>query len=208
MSTGLLFLDSDDYYRTEGQKGPILCHKIKGLSLIFYYSTECPHCQSFIPEFKKLPGRIGGCQFGMVNVNKNVKLIKLSQNTIAPIQFVPYIMLYVDGKPFIRYDGEHNLGMIMDFIVDVNKKLQQREQFLNQERQKQMAMMQQKGMQGIQQGFKQNQNEMEFKEINGIPLRVNNKDKIPAYTIGIPKKDDELFYLEYNEAYQSYERKR
>lgn len=200
MSTGLLFLDSDDYYRTEGQKGPILCHKIKGLSLIFYYSIECQHCQSFIPEFKKLPGRIGGCQFGMVNVNKNVKLIKLSQNTIAPIQFVPYIMLYVDGKPFIRYDGEHNLDMILDFIIDVNKKLKQREQFLDQERRKQMMMKQQ-----FQQ---QQQNEMEFKEVNGIPLRVNNKDRVPAYTIGIPKKDDELFYLEYNEAYQNFERKR
>jgi hypothetical protein len=209
MSTGLLFLDNDDYYRTEGQKGPILCHKIKGLSLIFYYSTECPHCQSFIPEFKKLPGRIGGCQFGMVNVNKNVKLVKLSQNTIAPIQFVPYMMLYVDGKPFIRYDGEHNIGMIMDFIIDVNKKLKKREQFLDQERQKQMAMMQQQQKQGgggIQQGFKQT--EMELKEINGIHLRVSNKDRIPAYTIGIPKKDDELFYLEYNEAYKSFERKR
>jgi thiol-disulfide isomerase/thioredoxin len=206
MSTGLLFLDSDDYYKTQGQKGPILCHKIKGLSLIFYYSTECPHCQSFIPEFKKLPGRIGGCQFGMVNINKNIKLIKLSQNTIAPIQFVPYIMLYVDGKPFIRYDGEHNLDMIMDFIIDVNKKLKKREQFLDQERQKQIDMIQQKQT-SSQQGFKQN-NEIEIKEINGIPLRVNNKDRIPAYTIGIPKNDDDLFYLEYNEAYQSFERKK
>lgn len=208
MSTGLLFLDNDDYYRTEGQKGPILCHKIKGLSLIFYYSTECPHCQSFIPEFKKLPGRIGGCQFGMVNVNKNVKLIKLSQNTIAPIQFVPYIMLYVDGKPFVRYDGEHNLNMIMDFIIDVNKKLKQREQFLDQEKQKQMMMQQHQKQQMQMNNNNYRQNEMELKEINGIPLRINNKDKIPAYTIGIPKKDEELFYLEYNEAYQSFEKRR
>lgn len=200
MSAGLLFLDSDDFFKAEGQKGPIICHKIKGLCLVLYYSTECNNCRKFIPEFKKLPGRIGGCQFGMVNINNNVKLIKLTHNTIAPIHFVPYIMLYVDGKPFIRYDGEHDINMITDFIIDVNTKLKQREQFLYQQKKLKMNSMNMNMEQ-------QQKKDFHLEEVNGIKLRVDTKDRIPAYTVGVPKKDDELFYFEYNEAYKNFERR-
>lgn len=203
MSSGLLFLENEDFFRTESDKGPIICNRIKGLCLVLYYSTDCNHCQSFIPNFKKLPGRIGGCQFGMVNVNKNIKLVKASQNTIVPIKYVPYIMLYIDGKPLIRYDGEHNLNMITEFIVDVSKKLKQREQFINQER-KLIAAQQDRKMQEMkmQQMQQMQQNMHEFNEVNGIPLKKDNsKNIIPAYTVGIPKKEEELFYLVYEEAY-------
>lgn len=199
MSSGLLFLENEDFFKTEGEKGPIICNKIKGLCLVLYYSTGCNHCQAFIPNFKKLPGRIGGCQFGMVNVNKNIKLIKASQSTIVPIKYVPYIMLYLDGRPLIRYDGEYNIDMIMDFIIDVNKKLKQREQFINQER-KMMMMQQQSQMRGGMNNDGNNYSN-DFKEINGIPLKVDDKNIIPAYTVGIPKKEDDVTYLKYDDAY-------
>jgi thiol-disulfide isomerase/thioredoxin len=125
----LLFLSSDDFSIESGTRGPILAHGVKGFSLIFFYSTQCVHCQSFIPVFKKLPGSINGCQFGMVNVSKSKDVIRMSKNTIAPITYVPYICLYVNGKPFIRYDGPHDEGEIRRFVLEVASKIQSKDKF-------------------------------------------------------------------------------
>ena len=67
--SGLLFLNFSDYF-AKCSKGNIMCTSIPGFSLILY-STQCQYCKSFIPLFKKLPGTLGGCQFGMINVSHN-----------------------------------------------------------------------------------------------------------------------------------------
>jgi thiol-disulfide isomerase/thioredoxin len=127
--SGLLFLSSDDFFITKGNKGDILCHGIPGFSLILFYSTQCTHCKSLIPIFKRLPGTIGGCQFGMINVSTNKKCIKLSNDTVAPISYVPYIVLYIQGKPFMRYNGPHSKIEIRRFVIEVADKVQSKQKF-------------------------------------------------------------------------------
>lgn len=122
--SGLLFLSSEDFFLGSGTKGEILCTLIPGYSLILFYSTQCVFCQKLIPIFKKLPGTIGGCQFGMINVSTNKECVKMSRNTIAPIEYVPYILLYVKGKPFMRYNGPHVLDEIRRFVIEVADKIQ------------------------------------------------------------------------------------
>jgi len=126
--SGLLFLTSDDFQLQRGQKGPILCcPNFKGISLILFYSTQCEHCQNIIPIFKRLPGSIGGCQFGMINVSNNKKCVMLSRETIAPIKVVPYILLYVNGRPYMRYNGPHKIEEIGRFVIEVSQKIQKNE---------------------------------------------------------------------------------
>lgn len=127
--SGLLFLTSEDFQIQKGSKGPILCSSIPGFSLILFYSTQCQHCQSLIPIFKRLPGSVGGCQFGMINVSHNKQCVLLSRKTIAPIKVVPYIVLYIGGKPYMRYNGPHDPREIGRFIVDVSKKVQSKQDF-------------------------------------------------------------------------------
>ena len=127
---GLLFLTSEDFTVKKGSKGNIMCHEIPGFSLIFFYSTtQCDHCPKLIPIFKKLPGTIGGCQFGMVNVIINRQCVNMSKNTIAPITYVPYIVLYIDGKPFMRYNGPYDEREIRRFILEVANKIRSKQQF-------------------------------------------------------------------------------
>ncbi len=130
--SGLLFLGNDDFYVSKGSKGPILCNSISGFSLILFYSTQCPHCQILIPIFKKLPGTIGGCQFGMVNVSTNKQCIKMSKDTIAPITYVPYLVLYIGGKPFMRYSGPHDIGEIRRFVIEVAQKVNNKQKFTSE----------------------------------------------------------------------------
>jgi hypothetical protein len=127
--SGLLFLSSEDFTINKGTKGNILCHSIPGFSLILFYSTQCEHCQKLIPIFKKLPGTIGGCQFGMVNVSANKSCIKMSKDTIAPITYVPYIVLYINGRPFMRYSGPNEVGEIRRFVFEVAQKVNSKQKF-------------------------------------------------------------------------------
>ena len=91
--SGLLFLSTEDFHLVKGTKGAIMTTNIPGFSLILFYSTQCEHCQSLIPIFKQLPGTVGGCQFGMINVSHNKQCVLMSRETIAPIRVVPYIIL-------------------------------------------------------------------------------------------------------------------
>lgn len=127
--SGLLFLTSQDFQIQKGVKGPILCTNIHGFSLILFYSTQCVHCQTLIPIFKKLHGAIGGCQFGMINVSHNKQCVLMSRETVSPITVVPYIILYVNGKPWMRYFGPHDPKEIARFIVEVSQKIQKKETF-------------------------------------------------------------------------------
>ena len=127
--SGLLFLSSEDFSVVKGNKGNILCHSIPGFSLILFYSTQCVHCQNLIPLFKKLPGTIGGCQFGMINVSSNKQCVQMSKDTIAPISYVPYIVLYIQGKPFMRYNGPHDAEEIKRFVIEVANKIQSKQTF-------------------------------------------------------------------------------
>lgn len=127
--SGLLFLTSDDFTVTRGTKGDIMCHNIPGFSLILFYSTQCQHCQTLIPIFKKLPGTIGGCQFGMINVSSNKSCVNMSKETVAPITYVPYIVLYINGRPFMKYQGPHDSGEIRRFVLEVAQKVQSKQKF-------------------------------------------------------------------------------
>ena len=129
--SGLLFLTSDDFNVRKGMNGNILCTAIRGFSLILFYSNDCVHCTNLKPIYKRLPGSIGGCQFGMINVSMNFSCVQMSQHTIAPITFVPYIIMYVDGKPFMKYQGPHDEHEIKKFIIEVANNIKVKQQFIN-----------------------------------------------------------------------------
>lgn len=127
--SGLLFLNTNDFAIQKGSKGNIMCNGIPGFSLILFYSTHCVHCQNLIPIFKRLPGTIGGCQFGMINVSANKQCISMSKNTIAPITYVPYIILYFNGKPYMVYKGPYDANELKKFIIEVAGNLQKKQKF-------------------------------------------------------------------------------
>lgn len=127
--SALLFLSSEDFGLQRASKGQALCHSIPGFSLILFYSTHCDHCQKLIPIFKKLPGTIGGCQFGMLNVSMNKEVVGMSRESTTPITYVPYIMFYIDGQPFTAYSGPYQESEIRKFIIEVANTLQKKQQF-------------------------------------------------------------------------------
>jgi thiol-disulfide isomerase/thioredoxin len=134
--SGLLFLKAGDFYIGKGVQGKILCHSIPSFSLILFYSTKCNHCHELLPIFKNLPGKVNNCQFGMVNVSsrEGKPVISMAQETIAPIEFVPYIILYEGGKPRVRYNGPRNENVIRQFVMDSAKRIHEKQPFTEKDK--------------------------------------------------------------------------
>ena len=124
--SGLLFLNSTDLVQKMGEKGMILCiqPELKGMTLVMFYSKDCEHCKTLFGNFKQLPYFVTGCQFAIFNVDLNPQIVEQSKPTICPITYVPDVILYVNGAPYIRYDGGHDLADIQTFLQQIYEKLQ------------------------------------------------------------------------------------
>ncbi len=161
--SGLLFL-TDDYFKVVSTpKGDVLGTTIRGISLVLFFSNQCQYCHQFIPIFKKLPGTVGGCQFGMINISTNRSVVEKSKNTISPLSYVPYIVLYVNGQPVMSYDGPADENSIRKFVLEIVESLKTKQQFIT------------------------NNKPLEDLTTNS-PDPV-----IPAYTIGRPKDSDKCY---------------
>lgn len=196
--SGLLFLTKDDLHLEESSRGGlILCNCVKrGISVVLFYSSKCEHCLKLIPIFKKLPGHINGVQFALSLVTPEIAIA--SKKTIAPIQYVPLIILFVNGRPFVVYDGPFSEQEIKSFIIDYGNKISARERdTFQQQRQVQQRQPQ------VQQRQQYNPPQPPKNDLYGIPYNLRtDSDDIPDYIngIGVPKRDD-VTYLEFDEAY-------
>lgn len=130
----LIYLTSNDFYIGEGsQNKKLLCNNLKDLTFVFFHADadKCAHCEELLPIYKRLPQFIQSCKFGLVNLNKNPDIIKVSVQTVTPLEYVPYLMLYINGRPFLRYDGERNLQELVDFINEVILRLKNKTKFVD-----------------------------------------------------------------------------
>ena len=48
----------------------------------------------------------------------------MSNDTITPLTYVPYIILYYNKKPYMRYDGPHDFVEIQQFVYEVANSIQ------------------------------------------------------------------------------------
>ena len=174
MNGGILFLTNHDFKIQKTTEQISLCTNIPGFSLLYFYSTQCVYCQKMIPLYKKLPSMVQGCQFGMINISNNKQLVYRSQPTTTALKYVPYIVLYVHGKPFMRYDGPHKLNEIRRFILEVHNDLKHKQRFSQKKDRKQASIV------------------------------TKKKRGIPAYTIGNPLYgcEQDVCYLEFVKAYK------
>ena len=129
----LYHLTSNDFYiepTADGKK--VMCMDSRGLFLVMFHANpdRCQHCEETLPEFRKLPQRMGNCKFALVNLNANPDLVKMSKMTKAPIEYVPFIVLYVNGRPFLKYEGDRTLPAFMEFLQEVMQKLQSKQSFI------------------------------------------------------------------------------
>lgn len=125
----LIFLGEKDFTIQQGKKGNILCNNLSGVSLVLFFSKQCVHCGAVFPIFKELSQSMGGCQFALLNVSTYYSVAQMSQKTISPITHVPFIVLYVNGRPFMKYNGAKTYKDISNFVTEVLSRIQSKKNF-------------------------------------------------------------------------------
>lgn len=125
----LKYLTASNFEVLQGQKGRILCNNLQGISVVLFYSKDCVYCQNALPIFNKLPSSIRSVTFCALNVTNHPSIVNMSNETIDPIRVVPYIVLYVNSKPFVRYKGKFTYNDIGEFVFELSKRLQSKQRF-------------------------------------------------------------------------------
>lgn len=214
--SGILYLTADDFVVRKGEKGNLLCLNYDargyGLSLVLFYSNECQHCNRLLVQYKQLPYNINGCQFTMINVNRveNRRVVSMSNQTIVPITYVPDIILYVNGLPYMRYDGNHDIHSIKAFILDIHQQLQKTASmnpFMDSGTNRSSVPPQQRQAPSSSPRMPQQQHQREAPNRHpaDAPLSSSTTNSsIPAYTIGRPKCSgprEDVSYVSFSEAY-------
>ena len=125
MNNNILFLQTKDFGVDDAPKGKVLVNNQKGVMFCMFHADldKCQFCADAWPEWKKLAIKMPGVKFGLCNLNQHRGVWEMSRQTFAPITAVPYILLYVNGRPLMRYDGEKRADVMMAFLNDVINRL-------------------------------------------------------------------------------------
>jgi hypothetical protein len=118
---GLLILEEEDFELVESGKVTHLTHTVGcKYSIVMFYTDDCDQCKIIKPVLLSFVGN-PTIQICMVNVYDpdSVKLIEQSQKTTTPLQHVPFIVFYINGIPFKKYDGQYNFSDFQNFIKNV-----------------------------------------------------------------------------------------
>lgn len=126
----IIRLRTEDFTIEQGSRGAILSTQIKGLSMAMFWSPGCQICTRLEPQFRSLPQIFKNVKFLLLNINENKNVIELSKQTIAPIEFVPYIVFYVNGRPFLQYDDELVFEKLLNFIKYTIKLVETKKSFV------------------------------------------------------------------------------
>ena len=127
----IIRLRTEDFTIEQGSRGAILGTQIKGLSVAMFWSPGCRICAQLEPQFRQLPQLFKNVKFLLLNINENKNIIELSKQTIAPIEFVPYIVFYVNGRPFLQYDDELVFEKLISFIRYTIKLVETKKSFVD-----------------------------------------------------------------------------
>jgi hypothetical protein len=120
----LIFLTDQDFSVQQGKKGNVLCNTLPGISLVLFFSKQCTHCHTMLQFYPIIAQAVPACQIALLNISSYPRVARMSQQTIAPITYVPFMILYVNGRPFVKYNGPKTLQDIINFLTEVLSRIQ------------------------------------------------------------------------------------
>jgi thiol-disulfide isomerase/thioredoxin len=135
-SDQIIFLGSQNFGIGQGTKGKLLFNDVPGISIVLFYSTNCEVCHTVIPIFRELPKYVDKCKFAVINVDKNKEVIAKSAETTMALKYVPQIIIFHNGKPFVKYTGEKKLEPMVSFFRDTISRVEQSFNFSKQSEKK------------------------------------------------------------------------
>jgi thiol-disulfide isomerase/thioredoxin len=152
-NSGIIELHAESFRKIKGNRGYVLgIPNAQNLTLVMFYSLQCAYCDQAMPELEKLskfllenniPVNIAIC-----DIMKHKTVIQESADTVDPIKFVPYMPIYLGEKPYLRYNGKKTAEEMLNYLIEVLKRVDTRQKFV-QSRSQDQEEEQQAGPEGI-----------------------------------------------------------
>ena len=89
-----------------------------GVVLVYFKSTGSQPCANFEPIFHQLASKDGRIMCAICDVAQYKDIIQMSRDTTTPIQTVPLLILYINGRPHAKFTGQKTLESVQKFISD------------------------------------------------------------------------------------------
>jgi thiol-disulfide isomerase/thioredoxin len=143
MSTsGIIELHAESFKKIKGNRGYVLgISNAQNLTLLMFYSLQCAYCDQAMPELEKLSKFINEnnlpINIAVCDIMKNKKVIQESADTVDPIKFVPYMPIYLGEKPYLRYNGKKTAEEMLNYLIEVLKRVDTRQKFVQSAKQEQ-----------------------------------------------------------------------
>ena len=111
----MLYLDSK-HFQTNGNSVNI---GVNGFSVVLFYSNNCRHCHTMGDIFDKLDKGLNGVTIAKVLLDDNKDLINTLKQSGVELKYVPFVVFFAKGEPYMIYSGPNELKALTDFIVEV-----------------------------------------------------------------------------------------
>lgn len=112
----ILSLNSQ-HFRLSGDSKKTLNIGVGGNILVFFKMQGCQGCAAFEPAFVQLSRQDQRVKYAVVDVSTSKEVVTMSHQTNTPIQSVPHLILYVNGRPHARFKGKKNIPAVQSFIT-------------------------------------------------------------------------------------------
>lgn len=103
-------------------KGDLVEYLHKELTVVLFYKNE--EGIEYSTEFKRVFTDIEDnidleCKFAYINVDKYPEQLEMASKTKTPIHYVPYVVIYAQGRPYMSYSGKIESVEIVRLITYV-----------------------------------------------------------------------------------------
>jgi hypothetical protein len=114
--SSISFLNSSNFILI-GTQNKSLGINISGPVLVFFKMQTSEPSNEFEPVFVKLSNIDVRISYGILDVTRNKDVVQWSRQTSTPITAVPILILYLNGKPYAKFNGTKNIPSLQNFIT-------------------------------------------------------------------------------------------
>lgn len=102
------------------QKLLILKNFAKAIAVVLFSGNDCPHCEKMKEIFNAVePHFEGKVHFCTINLSEYPELVEASADTLTNITYVPYVLVYVNNIPYMRYEGSYSDVDFSTFLTNL-----------------------------------------------------------------------------------------
>jgi thioredoxin family protein len=91
---------------------------VQGIVVVFFKKTGCQGCAVLEPVYSQISAEDKRLVFCIIDLQYNASVTSMARDTSTPIQTVPQIFMYVNGRPHAKFRGQRNAQAVKAFIND------------------------------------------------------------------------------------------